>query len=119
MQDTQYCPMCGEKMRTKKEESYVHILDKISDFIERTCVGMNHVFQIVIDSETEKVDLIKISLQPDYSKFILIDYLHQKCKVICLKNNIEQSFEIPKMLYPDFPDLKGLKEKVDLFITFS
>lgn len=119
MQDTLYCPICGDKMRSKKEQAYVLILNKDSNFIERTCTGLNHCIQIVTDLTSKEVDFIKISLNRNFSRFIFIDFVNNSSDVVCLKKSIKQSFEVSKALIPDFPDLKELKRIVSLYIKFS
>lgn len=119
MQDTLYCPICGDKMRSKKEQAYVLLLNKDSNFIERTCTGLNHCIQLVTDLKSKEIDFMKISLNRDFSRFVLIDYVNNRSDVICLKKNKKQSFEVPKVVTPDFPDLKELKRLIELYVTFS
>jgi len=119
MQDTLYCPICGDKMRSKKEQAYVQLLNKDSNFIERTCTGLNHCIQLVIDLSSKEIDFMKISLSRDFSRFVLIDIVNNKSNIICLKKNEKQSFEVPRAMIPDFPDLKELKRIIGLYITFS
>lgn len=121
MQATWNCPICGDLMRgIKQTNKIIHFVEKISNYSERTCNGLNHCLQIVVDEKTNQVDLLKISLNPTYDRFIFIDFYNQKCKVVCLKDNKEvSSIAVPKMIEPDFPDLSKLKEKVSMFIVFS
>lgn len=71
------------------------------------------------DKATKKVDLLKLSLSPKYSRFLEIDYVNQKCRIICTKDGEHEYIDIPKMVEPDFPDLVKLKEKISLYIVFS
>lgn len=119
MQDTLYCPICGDKMRSKKEQAYVLILNKDSNFIERTCTGLNHCIQVVVDLESNQVDFVKISLNKDYSRFVLIDFVNNKSDIVCMKKSMKQSFEVPKAVVPDFPELKELKRIIEMYVTFS
>lgn len=121
MDDTLVCPICGNKLRNAKlTNRYLHPIKKFSDFTERTCtLGMNHTIQMFIDGYTGKVDFLKISLNPKYSRFVEIDYINSRCRVSCLKNNIPDYIEIDKMIEPDFPELTKLKERVSMYVVFS
>lgn len=119
MQDTLCCPICGDRMRSKKEQAYSLILKKDSNFIERTCTGINHCIQLVVDLCSKEIDFIKLSLTRDYSKFVLIDFVNNKSNIMCMKKGVKQSFEIHKAVVPDFPELKELKRIIDLYIVFS
>jgi len=105
-------------MRSIRERKNIHFIGKIADYVERTCTGTNHSLQITVDEKTEQVDLLKISLSPNYSRFIIIDFYNQKCRVVLLKNNKEESILIPKMIIPDFPDLSKLKNKIKIYALF-
>ena len=121
MREMWHCPICGNKMRgIKQKNTHLYFLNKTSNYSERTCNGLNHCLQIYVDEKTKQVDLLKLSLNPTYDRFIFIDYYNQKCKIVCLKNNEEYiSIPIPKMIEPDFPDLQNLKDRVSTFIMFS
>jgi len=121
MQETWHCPICGDKMRgIKHKNTTIYFLEKTSDYSERICSGLNHCIQIYVDEQTNQVDLLKLSLNPTYDRFIFIDFFNQKCKVVCLKNNQESiSINIPKMIEPDFPELLNLKDRVSMFICFT
>ena len=121
MQSTSSCPICGDFMRgIRNKNKTLHFLNKTSDYTERTCNGINHCLQIYINNNTNQVDLLKISLTHKYDQFIFIDFYNQKCEIVGYKNNKETiSISVPKMIEPDFPDLKILKERVSTLITFS
>jgi len=119
MQETWHCPICGDLMTgIKRHKKFLFYTGKISNYSERTCNGLNHSLQIYVDEETNEVDLLKVSLLPDYSRFIFVDFYNKRSRVVCLKNNMEEEIKIPKLIEPDFPDLKKLKSKVNLFIVF-
>jgi len=120
MQDTKYCPICGDLMRSNKlKNRLITFVDKTSDYIERTCAGLNHCLQIFVDEKTKQVDLLKMSLTSKYDIFIFLDYYNTKSQIVCYKNNKQMSkIDVSKIIDPDFPDLKNLKSKVSLFITF-
>ncbi len=80
---------------------------------------MNHTLQLKVNEETGKVDFMKLSLNPKYSRFLEIDFVLQKCRINCMKEGKSSYIDIPKMLIPDFPDLTKLKEVVSLYIIFS
>jgi len=121
MDDTLACPICGNKLRNiKLPNKFLHHVNKTSDYIARTCHnGMNHSLTFHVDEITKKVDFLKLSLNPKYSRYVEIDFFNQKCRISCLKDSKPDYIEIPKMLHPDFPLLTKLKERVSLYITFS
>jgi hypothetical protein len=121
MDDTSDCPICNNKLRSiKLENHFLNLVDKKSTFVERTCsTGMNHHLQFFTDQETKKVDFIKISLHHTYSRYIEINFIHQKCKVSYTKDGKSHIIEIPKLIIPDFPKLDKLKERVSLYAVFS
>jgi len=115
MDDTLHCPICGNKMRTVNIKQ---LYERTGNWAERTCNGMNHSLQVVATPKG-KVDLLKLSLNPKYSKFLEIDFVNQKCRIICMKDSKPDYIDIAKMIEPDFPDLVKLKERVLLYVTFS
>lgn len=121
IEDVTMCPICNSKLRTLRLiDKYHHIINKTSNYLERTCSqGMNHSLQLLTDESTKKVDFIKISLNHKYSRFIEIDFVNQKSRISCMKGGKVEYIEIDKIIMPDFPNLTKLKEKVSLFITFS
>jgi len=121
MDDALCCPICNNKLRTSHLTSkLLHPIGKTADYAERVCSqGYNHIVTIWTDKATKQVDLIKISLNPRYSRFLEIDYVNQRCRITCAKEGEYNYIEIPKMLIPDFPDLVKLKEIVSLYILFS
>ena len=121
MEDTTACPICKNKLRTiKLPERLLYPVSKISSFLERTCgLGMNHSLQFFVDLETGKVDFLKLSLNPKYSRFLEVDFVNQKCRIACYRNSEPQYVEIPKMVELDFPNLEKLKERISLYVTFS
>lgn len=119
MQDMINCPICGDKMRSVREHKSLFPVGKTANYCERTCNGLNHVIQFMTDENTKQIDFLKISLEPDYSKFIYIDLFNEKCQVILLGNNKKEIIDIPRIIFPDFPNLIKLKEKVNLLTAFS
>lgn len=121
MEDTLLCPICGDKLRSIKIfDKYLHIIGKKGNFYERTCTSMrNHSLQFFADAETKKIDFLRFSLDPRYTKYLEIDYINQKSRLSCLKESIARYIELPRVPEIDFPDLTELKEKVSLFIVFS
>jgi uncharacterized protein YbaR (Trm112 family) len=121
MQDMLCCPICGNKLRTiRKSRKLLPMVNKTANYAERTCtLGMNHTLQIFSDEDTTQVDLLKLSLAPDYSRFVMIDFINQKCKILCFKEGVSEYIDIPKMVEPDFPELEKLKEKISMFVVFS
>jgi hypothetical protein len=121
MDDVLMCPICGNKMRNNHlANKLLHSVGKTADYAERICSNQpNHVVTLYTDKETKQVDLLKISLNPKYSRFIEIDYVNQKCRITCAKDGEYEHINIPKMIEPDFPDLTKLKERVGLYVVFS
>jgi hypothetical protein len=118
MDNTSSCPICEKKLSSTNALNKDN-LDKTTTYTERKCASMNHSIILLINDKTDKVDFIKMSLNPKYSRFIEIDFYNNKCRINCLKNGKPEYINIPKMIVPDFPELIKLKEKVGLFITFS
>ena len=121
MDDILHCPICGNKLRTSHHPNkLLHAINKTADYAERICSeGHNHIVAIWTNKATKKVDLLKLSLNSKYSRFLEIDYVNQKCRITCAKNGEYDYIDIPKMIEPDFPDLEKLKERVSLYILFS
>lgn len=121
MDDVLTCPVCGSKMRNiHTDNKLLHPVGKTANYTERVCAGHNHTISLWADKETKQVDFLKISLNSEYSRWIEVDYVNQKCRIICRSKQGENEYiEIPKILEVDFPDLVKLKEKVSIYILFS
>jgi hypothetical protein len=121
MEDTLTCPICGKKLTNLSlKETYLAMLDKKSDFTQRTCTkGLNHNFQLLTDKTTGKVDWIKLALTPQYSRWVEINYITGKSRIACLKEGKPEYLDIDRQLEPDFPDLAKLKEKIGIYVIFS
>lgn len=121
MDDVLNCPICGNKLRTKHHTNkYVPFIEQTGDYAERLCSkGHNHIVDMWVNKTTEQVDFLRLSLNPKYSRFLEIDYVHQKCRITCVKDGEYEYIDIPKMIVPDFPDLVKLKERVSLYVVFS
>lgn len=120
MDDTLTCPICENRLRTVSiNNKFLHPINKTATYAERTCNGLNHVLQFFADEATHKIDFIKISLNPKYTKYLEIDFINTKCRISCMKKGKAEYIEIPKMIEPDFPHLVKLKERVALYVVFS
>jgi len=98
----------------------LHPIGKTADYAERVCSeGYNHIISLWTDKTTKTVDLLKVSLSAKYSRFLEIDFINKKCRIICAKGGKHQYIDIPRLLVPDFPSLTELKKVVSLFITLS
>jgi len=93
--------------------------EKVGSWKERTCTGPNHSLQIFSDVNTKKVDLLTLSLNPKYSRYLEIDFVNEKCRINCMKDGKSEYIHIDKMIEPDFPSLTKLKERVSLYVVFS
>lgn len=122
MNDTLICPICSCKLRNLKwNNKHLENVNKKADYIERKCTQyLNHSLKFFTDKNTKQVDFIKLSLNHRYSVYAEIDFVNKITTVNCFKNSEKQkSIQIPKVLELDFPELETLREKVNLFITFS
>ena len=114
------CPVCGDKLRNSKiAGSLFFIVGTHDNYTERLCNGTNHTLQIFVNERTNFIVLVRVSLDSKYSRFISLDYLNQKSTIICYKNSVPEAINIAKLLIPDFPDLRKLKEKVGLYVVLS
>lgn len=132
MDDTLFCPICGNKLRSitrTKRVMYgfswvpVPIIDlgKYGNYIERVCTkGPNHRgLQFFTNEDTKKVHMLKLSIDPKYSVFLEIDFHNERSRISCMKNGRPYYIEIDKLLVPDFPNLIRLKEKINMFVLLS
>lgn len=121
MQDVQLCPICSAKLQSvSKKKRKLHWINKVSTYAEKKCVkGHNHSLQLFTDKLTGKIDLLKFSLEANYSKFIEIDFVNQRCRINCLKASVSSYIDIPGIIEPDFPALEKLKQKVSLYVMLS
>lgn len=119
MDDTTECPICNNKLRTNTTSYMKHIEHgPAKPYISRTCtLGLNHTLQIF--SFNSKISLLKMSLDIEYSKFIEVNFVSNTCQILLLKNHSMKHIDIPKILDLDFPNLDSLRNKVDMFISFS
>lgn len=119
MDDTLNCPICGQRMRTiNLDNKFLHHIQRLGSYVERTCVGMNHTLQIFTNKESDTVDFLNLSLNPQYSRFLQINFIDQKCRINCMKDGESTYIDVPKIIEPDFPKLTKLKEKVSLYVVF-
>src|SRR5271165_4946622 len=100
MDDVLCCPICGNKLKTSRlPNKLLHHVSKTANYSERVCTkGHNHTLMLYADDATKKVDLLKLSLNPSYSRFLEIDFLNQKCRISCLKDGKPDYIEIEKMI---------------------
>lgn len=120
MDDTLACPICRNKLRNISHSNmFLSYIDKTSDFTERICVGTNHIIQLYLDKPSKKIDFLRVSLDPKYSKYLEVDFLHNKCRILCMKNSDAQTIDIAKMVELDFPSLEKLKERIALYVVLS
>lgn len=97
----------------------MQVVNKQANFIERICnQGRNHSLMLLADEDTNKVELLKVSLNAQYSRFLEINYALNTSRISCLKENKPEYISIDKILEVDFPELTKLKSKIGLYITF-
>lgn len=120
MIDTKNCPICNQKLKNRNlKDHYLYFVDNVSDYTEKVCSnGINHTIQIFTDSKTKKIHLLKTSISHDYSKFIEIDFLNSKSRISYFKLGKPEYVNVKKIIYPDFPNLKSIKDKVDTYVKF-
>jgi hypothetical protein len=131
MQGTFSCPICSKRLRTLNRLTYnkatlTSMPLKCSqlpyttyNYSERICTGNNHVLQMFVDISNNTVDLLKISLNNFYNRYIFIDYVNSKIKILSYNNVFCKEICLDQLIEPDFPLLTKLKEKVSYYITFS
>lgn len=121
MDDVLHCPICGNKLRTSHlKHKLLYPVGKTANYAERVCSeGYNHIITLWTDKATKKVDLVKLSLNPKFSRFVEVDFVNQKCRITCAKEGKYEYIKIPKMLPLDWPLLEELKSRVSLYVVFS
>jgi hypothetical protein len=72
-----------------------------------------------VDEKTQQIDCIKISLNPQYSRFVEINYALGTSRISCLKEGQPDYINIDKILEIDFPCLEKLRDKIKLLVLFS
>lgn len=119
MDDCVNCPICGNKLRNIHLLNYnLLFINKISNYTERTCAGINHSLQFWADKSTSKIDLIKFSLNSKYSKYIEIDFFNKKSRLSCWNNSVPYYINFNKIINPDFPNLISLTDKISTYLSF-
>ena len=121
MEDSPTCPICGNKLTNLRlKNSYLASMDKRANYMQRTCTkGRNHSFQNITDEGTSQVDWVKFSLNPQGTRWVEINFVTGKSRIICLKDGQPDYLDIDKQLEPDFPDLTKLREKINIYVLFS
>jgi len=117
MHDTLYCPICNNKLKNKKLINYKsYFIGNISNYIQRTCTnGMNHTLQFITEEKTKKVHSLKTSLNELYSRFIEIDFVNYKSRISFFNFGKPDHLIINNIFDLDFPNLKKIKEKVEIY----
>ena len=111
------CPMCGKKLTNSNSPSQI-IGGKLSKFTQSWCVSeFDHQFEILWDENSYQIDLMQINW--DNCRSVKLNYVNNISNIFCWKKNTAYSIIVPRVLEPDFPNLKSFKEKVDLIILYS
>jgi hypothetical protein len=119
MDDLTLCPICRQKLRSLHTPGkQLPWIGKTANYIERLCSnGLNHTLQVFTDSDSGQIDLLKLSLNPRYSRFLEIDFVNEKCRLSCFKEGKVERLTIDRLLMPDFPSLSALKEKIRIYAS--
>ncbi len=120
MDDTFFCPICGNKLRNQKlKNKWLPQINRTSNYIYRMCQhGLNHFLEFYVDTNSKKISYIKFSLDPKNNRMIALDFINKKSLITCNKNSEPFNLKIPKLIEPDFPKLTHLKDKVSSLILF-
>lgn len=118
MDDTKICSVCGHKLRIFQKGNLKASSGKA--YTEKLCINSNHVFQFFIDKDSKNIDILKISLGPNFSKIIEFNFVDKTTNITIMNTSkVNFSVLIPKLLELDFPDLESLKEKISLYMMYS
>jgi transcription elongation factor Elf1 len=117
MKDTKHCPICNLKLLNSNKQ--IDPITKKLRYVRRICNGTNHFFQMHVDAILNRVDMLRVSLDPYYSKSLEVYYTANKSCIIYAKNSVEEVIKIDRILDIDFPDMLKLKEKVDTYLIFK
>jgi hypothetical protein len=109
--------MCGNKLiNLNLTDQHLPFLHKTSSFITRNCpTGISHSYLHTTDQTTGKIDWIKLSFLPS-QRWIEINYITNKSRIVCLKDGEPDYLDIGKALEPDFPAMEKLREKISLYV---
>jgi len=121
MDDLLFCPMCHNQLRTiHLDNKFLHPIKKLANYAERICSqGHNHIISLWADKQTKQIDMIKISLNSNHTKFVQLDFVNNKSQIILAKNYSYEVINIDRLIVPDFPDIVELKKTVSLYVAFN
>ncbi len=120
MDDISHCPICRSKLKNQYLEDYfLWFCNKSDTYIQKTCLNLNHSLQLFTNS-SNSVDLLKISLTPNFSQYIQIDFVNNisRLEIFSPKSKTRENILIPEALIPDFPDCSVLKDKINSILLF-
>lgn len=118
MDDIRFCPICEHKLKIFHKSNLKNSSGKV--YTEKLCIFSNHVFQYFMDKDSKNIDVLKLSLGPNYSKIIEINFIDKTTNVTIMNTSkVNLTFLIPKLLELDFPNLESLNEKIGLYMTYS
>jgi len=102
------CLVCNENYRNLKLND---------NQFERTCTGTNH--SLLINTTNNKINFLKTSLDKNYSKFLIIDFIKNSSEIWLFKNSKKQhTIHLPNIPTLDFPNLTSLKDKIAVYMSF-
>lgn len=113
-----FCPICNSVLETQAS-----IGAKNQVLLNRRCKSaINHTFLISLVKLTKEVLSVRVSLSPDFTIFCSINF---DTKIIAIDRYHDNSYDKKtflikdKVIEPDFPDLKNLRNKVQTYINFD
>jgi len=102
------CLVCNENYKNIKLNNKEY---------ERTCTGANHSLQLKTNGN--KVTFLKTSLDKNYSKFLIVDFIKNSSEIWLFKDAKKQHvIQLPNIPQLDFPNLTYLKDKISVYMSY-
>ena len=106
------CPICSHLL--KKQNNTLPSPIPSIPYLQLSCSQQpNHLFSCLVFKK--KIHLIKLSLSPIFSHFLIVDFVHSCSSVFSKSSN----FHLPYPIYPDFPSLSSTSIKINKLIALS
>jgi hypothetical protein len=111
-----HCPICNHKLFTWHRHRSAK--NNYEDYYEKTCTGYNHSFLVEINCYTKDLELMKFSLEDDYSKFLIVNFKTKK-SIILLRNGEDNvSINIDQLIDVNFDKLDELKDRINKMLVY-